>query len=563
MIRFITLLLFLSSCMKREFTPLHFLIHHELHRQPKAYFSYPGRFNDIDKKRNVVRRILEILRTSQKELIIYAYSLNNKEIIDEIQNARERGVKLHIVLDKDKNYEYIEFLKIPYLVWEGTGLHHLKIIISDKNVLFLGTGNFSEFGLTNDWNGYIEIPISISFYEQFFEHLNRQNPDVNLSTHGIEFLFAPENGFLIQDTILHELENAKESIRVLTFDHYDEVFSHVLRKKSSQGIKVDVIYNEPVDPEGLYLDKYFYGYESKIYKDGNSDTINTGKFNEGGLLHHKTILIDNRVLLTGSYNFSLNAKKNNREIFLRTQNPLLVWEFSNEFERIQSSSYPLEPRMRSNVLQPKEVMPKFENDRVCIGEKVGSSVVELGSGIFKTYLRYDRMASNPCFLFSSPTEISSGISEFSREKSLQSPFLWQQLKIYPRFSGDIFNSEWFENFPEPSEIQFLALKTFQIENGETVRIQFQNPNISRLSTMKLFIPGSDLYLSDLRKEGDYYFGKLNPLDEYSQGMLFFKSEEGVFSSCFCKRNLECKTVLYLQSKINYEKREGNQCLFVE
>jgi phosphatidylserine/phosphatidylglycerophosphate/cardiolipin synthase-like enzyme len=51
-------------------------------------------------------------------------------------------------------------------------------------------------------------------------------------------------------------------------------------------------------------------------------------------MHHKVILIDERIVITGSYNFSNNAKTRNDENTLIIHNPEMVALFREEFERV-------------------------------------------------------------------------------------------------------------------------------------------------------------------------------------------------------------------------------------
>jgi phosphatidylserine/phosphatidylglycerophosphate/cardiolipin synthase-like enzyme len=56
--------------------------------------------------------------------------------------------------------------------------------------------------------------------------------------------------------------------------------------------------------------------------------------NEGGLMHHKVMIIDEAIAVTGSYNFSANAERNNDENTLVIHNADLASEFIDEFWRI-------------------------------------------------------------------------------------------------------------------------------------------------------------------------------------------------------------------------------------
>ena len=60
-----------------------------------------------------------------------------------------------------------------------------------------------------------------------------------------------------------------------------------------------------------------------IYLDGNQDKM-----------HHKVIVIDGKIVITGSYNFSASAETRNDENLLIIHSPALAAQYLAEFERV-------------------------------------------------------------------------------------------------------------------------------------------------------------------------------------------------------------------------------------
>ncbi len=546
--------------------PYEYLLNSLIDISPKAIFSYPGRYEEYKKKREVIDRILEILDSTKNNLYIYAYSFNNPEILNSLKKLKEKGVSIIVILDKDKDYSEFYGLKIPYRIWQKSGLHHLKIIVSDNKRLFLGTGNFSKYGVTHDWNGYLDIPISPSFSEKFKSNLEEKKADVVLEENGIQYLFSPENGLLIQDIILEEMDLAKNSIKILAFDHYDEVFTSVLKKKSSEGVSIEFIYNDPIDPEAYYLNNELYGLFSKIYRDGNTDTVDNGEgFPEGGLLHHKTIIVDDSILLSGSFNFSFNARDKNREIFFKTKDFQLVNSFVKEFDRIKFSSYPLTIEKRN--LNKNKIVPSLhlDTEKVCFSQKIGSSTIEVGSGIFKSILRYTRLKPTECFSFSSYEQISSGISSFVSESTLASPFLWNEFLIQKRIGNDFITSQGSNDFPFSSN-EILLLET----------IDFTLPNKIFITLKRKFESTSGdvyFYSPSFEVQKGKYINRNNGLEidfnvsikEQKKGAFFFKDKNNIYFGCFINQSEKSDTLNYLLKKIKFKSRKDldEKCLEVK
>ena len=517
----------------------------------RAVFSYPGKYTNPIKKRNVLDEIVKIIRDTKSNLLIYAYSFNHPEILSEIKKAKDRGVLIKIVLDKDKSYEEFKTLEIPFSRWEGSGLHHLKILISDQKTLFLGTGNFSDPGLLNDWNGYLIFPLNHSEYLGLVEHLEeRTNSTLEIS--GVEFYFSPENGLFIQDLILSYLESSRESIKYLAFDHYDEVVSHVLRKASYRGVQIEGVYNDPVDPEGIYLQNEMFGFFSDIYRDGNTDTITTeSEFPEGGLLHHKTILIDEKILLTGSFNFSESARDKNREFFMVIRNPYLVLEFLNEFNRIKNSSTKID-KSKYNF----EPIIEFSNDlyiqpsgELCSKNILKSGVLELGEGIWKTYLLYPDSITECTSLFTYDS-ISSGISNFKREKNFASDYLITSMNYYPRFSNSILsNGQNFSPFGR-KEHEFLKISTIRFDSGGRPFWEW-NENLKIPGKGYYWKPGKEWKEFLLDERDGIYSGNLSiPYNERDRGAIFIETENRIYMGCFYEKGVTPSDTLdYLSKKI--------------
>lgn len=565
--RLLILVLILLNCnTNNKKFPLEYLSNSLMEISPKAIFSYPGRYVESSKKREVLDTILEILDSTKNNLYIYAYSFNHPEILNALKKLKDKGVRIIVILDKDKDYSEFYALKIPYRIWQKSGLHHLKIIVSDNKRLFLGTGNFSRYGITNDWNGYLDMPISSSFSEKFIRNLEEKSTDIVLDESGIQFLFSPENGIIIQDTILEEMDNAKNSIKILAFDHYDEVFSSVVKKKSSMGVQVEVIYNDPIDPEAYYLNKEVYGYFSKIYRDGNTDTVDNGEgFPEGGLLHHKTIIIDDSVLLSGSFNFSLNARDNNREIFFKTKDFLLVSSFIREFDRVKVSSYPLSIENRNLNINKKKPSIHLDSEKVCFSEKIGSSTIELGMGIFKSILRYTRLKPTECFLFSSYEKISSGISSFEKENTILSPFLWNDFTIQKRSGNDYLISQSSNEFSFfPSEILLIDSLDFSLPNK--IFITFHNNLESTSGEVFFYSPSFEIRRGSFSKRNYDIEVDFNvSTSEQKKGVFLFKDKNKTYFGCFIKQIDNSETLDFLLKKIKFKNRKdlGEKCLVIK
>jgi mitochondrial cardiolipin hydrolase len=64
----------------------------------------------------------------------------------------------------------------------------------------------------------------------------------------------------------------------------------------------------------------------------------TGRKGEGSKMHHKFAILDRKVILAGSYNWTLESERENYDDLLVLREPALVLEFQQEFDRLWSSA---------------------------------------------------------------------------------------------------------------------------------------------------------------------------------------------------------------------------------
>lgn len=152
---------------------------------PKVFFSYPGRFVPIGKKRNVRDEILRIISETKHSIYMHIYSFDDPEIELELLNADKRGVRLELMGEWGKNYpgSILPFLKY----WKGIGLQHTKVLVGDQSLVFMGTGNFTYYGLEQDHNAYLEFKLNSKEWENFHSFLKEEYPFPILKIGGLEF----------------------------------------------------------------------------------------------------------------------------------------------------------------------------------------------------------------------------------------------------------------------------------------------------------------------------------------------------------------------------------------
>ncbi|BDA79274.1 hypothetical protein LPTSP3_g22040 [Leptospira kobayashii] len=344
------------------------------------YFAFPGRDTPEDSKFKVRRKVVSFIDKAKFRIDGFIYSLDDLDSLIALKKAKSRGVKISLLGDKDESYEEAEKFGIHVTPWKGSGIHHTKILFADDEKVFLGTGNFSGHGLIRDNNVYWEWALPASEIIKFREHLEEIDlSGVFLFSKGM-ILFSPEAGKQIQDKILDSILNAKTSIRYMIYTHYDPVISYALFAASKRGVLVEAVYNFPINDGGKILGDLL-SYPSKIYVDGNEDVeVKEGSF-RGGLLHHKTMIIDEEKVLVGSYNYTVSARDDNREFFIEFNSRNIAKEFLGEWERVKSiaTEYNPDPDEEKTHYHITRMGSKFLNSFLLTKQTGASTFVDKNS----------------------------------------------------------------------------------------------------------------------------------------------------------------------------------------
>ncbi len=95
--------------------------------------------------------LIEVINSTKKELNIAIYNLDNKNIVEAISAAAERGVSIRIIADgentenKDskKIFDELEALNIPVKINTDEKMH-IKLTISDNRTVVTGSFNYTK-----------------------------------------------------------------------------------------------------------------------------------------------------------------------------------------------------------------------------------------------------------------------------------------------------------------------------------------------------------------------------------------------------------------------------------
>jgi len=131
-----------------------------------------------------------------------------------------------------------------------------------------------------------------------------------------------------QKEIIRNINQAQAFINIAMYIFTDKEIALPLINAQKRGVKVRV-----------YLDKeqvdYKYSQSRFLVQKGIKTRITTNNY----IMHHKFAIIDNRLLLTGSYNWTFSANNRNDENLMVVDDPEIIEIFQNQFINLWTNKY--------------------------------------------------------------------------------------------------------------------------------------------------------------------------------------------------------------------------------
>ena len=151
-------------------------------------------------------------------------------------------------------------------------------------------------------------------------------PHITIDGIPIEVYFSPDDK--IARRIVELLRGAQHSIHFLAFSFTAPDFGDILLQKAAKGLDVSGVMEEEQVKSNKNTEFIpFHEAGLPVYKDGNP-----------GQMHHKVFIIDEKIVITGSYNFSASAENTNDENVVIFFDPQLAAQYLAEFKRVEAEA---------------------------------------------------------------------------------------------------------------------------------------------------------------------------------------------------------------------------------
>ena len=318
-------LLFSSDCRPKNKPPFF--------SSQQPYYAY---FSPQD---SLYAHLVRLIQEAEKSIYAAFYKLELKEVSDALLEAHKRGVKVRIFSDdmtsrgeKSRLDSLNKFFPVKTDKDPASFMHH-KFCVIDGKIVWTGSFNPTYSGSSRENNNAVVIMSSL-VAAQFIEEFERlwegellspgPTPSPVLLESGIKVYFSLHHN--PQEAILQSLEKAKESIYFALFTFTSQEIAQAIIHKFAENIEIKGILEKNQDGpfsrfHSLKRLRVPVRWDRNFY-----------------FMHHKFFIIDQKIVITGSFNPTWHANYSNRENLIIIYSPSLASQYEEEFNRLWKES---------------------------------------------------------------------------------------------------------------------------------------------------------------------------------------------------------------------------------
>ncbi len=280
----------------------------------EPYFNYSVLF--CDGSVYCLDELLRYINSSYSEVKCALYSFD--ESVLSAFEAKSASASVAVVADSGSKLNSSILFKR-----DSKGLMHDKFCVFDRSIVW--TGSFNPTGRKNVLDNVVIINSTLlanNYLKEFHELEGNSSSKtttvkVMLNTTLIESYFCPEDNCI--NVLQSRLAEAESSIYFAAYSFTHPKIANELVIKSSGGVAVMGVIEKGSEYSQLPL-----------LKSNSIAVEDAGK----GLLHHKFFIIDNKTVITGSFNPTRNGDERNDENMLAIHNEKIAGAYLAYFEML-------------------------------------------------------------------------------------------------------------------------------------------------------------------------------------------------------------------------------------
>jgi len=302
----------------------------------------------------VAEQLIKAIDSSKDSIDLALYEFNLEPLMEALHRARARGVKIRAVIDYSHmfpkgtrsdgdpsrmadNIQQLLDGDFEVKALRGVrsqGIMHQKVAIFDGKMINFGSYNWAKSADQSHFESMMfeDKKSRVKSYKEMYEWMwdysvvfekaeehkwARERPEhapidtkTPIEHNGEKFaeqMFSPEG--MIEDAILRAIRAADTSIDIVMFSFYSARIAEELMIAKNRGIEVRLVLDS-MQSKLMKLDNWFayYGFDVKIVSGPNPFGNVFWEKN-----HNKYMIVDSKLMLFGSYNYTKNAEINSYE----------------------------------------------------------------------------------------------------------------------------------------------------------------------------------------------------------------------------------------------------------
>jgi phosphatidylserine/phosphatidylglycerophosphate/cardiolipin synthase-like enzyme len=316
----------------------------------QVFFTTPALvYPDVPGQRTtspLLRAVLADIGTARKSVDLATFDFDIPEITEALIRAKQRSIEVRVIVDSEnldtpevsQQTGQLQRAGIPVQFDHREPFMHNKFMVVDRAVAWTGSWNVTTNDLYRNNNNFLRFNnmLIAADYTREFEQMFASRfgtsktsgtpyPHARVGDANVEIYFSPEDG--VAKYVVQRLKSARTSIHFMTFSYTADMISDAMIAKVKAGLPVRGVF-ERQNAGGS-------GADFTRLKQGGVDVLEDGNCY---ILHHKVIVIDERIVITGSYNFTSSAEKDNDENLVIVDDPILAHAYLDEFEHVYAQA---------------------------------------------------------------------------------------------------------------------------------------------------------------------------------------------------------------------------------
>jgi phosphatidylserine/phosphatidylglycerophosphate/cardiolipin synthase-like enzyme len=283
--------------------------------------------------------LVSFIGSARRSVYCAFYDLQLDVVAEALIERHKLGIPVRIVTDSD--YMDREALKlctqagIPVAEDSRKPFMHNKFCVVDGEKVWTGSTNVTENCMYKNNNNALAITsvdLAEDYAKEFMEMFERREfgdrkswgtprPEVLVGNVRIECFFSPEDRVL--KAVIRTVNEAKATIDFMAFSFTSQEIAEAMASRVNKGVRVRGLFEGRNANSQYSQDDFLEQKGAKVYLDENENNM-----------HNKVIIVDTETVITGSYNFSDNAEKNNDENLLILHSTDIAAKYEQEFNRL-------------------------------------------------------------------------------------------------------------------------------------------------------------------------------------------------------------------------------------